>query len=252
MRIDIVTIFPSFFDSPLSETIIKRARQKGCVSFHCHDIRDQTHDKHRSVDDTPYGGGAGMVMRPGPITEAVEAVPRQGRCVRILLTPQGESFSQPIARDLAECDQLILTCGRYEGIDERARGFVADREISVGDYVLSGGEIAAIVVIDAVVRLLPGVLGNEESIAHESFETGLLEYPQYTRPEIFRGEGVPTVLTGGHHAEIERWRRGQALLRTRERRPDLFDKIELSDDDRMLLAEISAGSPPKGASEGSD
>ena len=241
MRFDIVTIFPGMFASPLGETILSRAVEKGLVSFHLHDIRDHTLDKHRTVDDTPYGGGAGMVMKPEPLAAAVEEIPRQGRSLRILMTPQGEPFSQAMARELAGFDQLILTCGRYEGIDERARGIVAEREISIGDYVLSGGEIGALVVIDAIVRLLPGVLGNQASISEESFESGHLEYPQYTRPEQFRGEKVPAVLLTGHHAEITRWRRQQALIRTLRRRPDLFEKMELSAEERAEIKRASEG-----------
>jgi tRNA (guanine37-N1)-methyltransferase len=235
MRFDIVTIFPGMFESVLGETIIKRAREKGLVDFRLHDIRDFAHDKHRCVDDPPYGGGAGMVMMPGPLTEAVEAVPREGRSLRVLLTPDGERLTQKVARELAGYDQLILISGRYEGIDERARSLVAEREISIGDFILSGGEIAAMAVIDSVVRLVPGVLGNEESAEEESFEAGLLEYPHYTRPEEFRDASVPEVLRSGNHALIRRWRRTEALLRTRERRPDLFEKLELSDEDREEL-----------------
>ena len=235
MRIDIVTIFPGMFDSVLGETIIKRASEKGLVEFHLHDIRDHAHDKHRCVDDTPYGGGAGMVMMAGPLVEAVESIPRIGRSLRVLLTPQGERFTQGVARDLGSYDQLILISGRYEGIDERARELICDREISIGDFVLSGGEIAAMAVIDAVVRLVPGVLGNEESTSEESFESGLLEYPHYTRPEEFRGTKVPEVLRSGNHARIRRWRRTEALRRTMGQRPDLFEKIELSEEDREEL-----------------
>lgn len=238
MRIDIVTIFPNMFDSPLGETIIKRAREGGFVDFHLHDIRDYSKGKHRSVDDSPYGGGAGMVMMPGPVTETVEAIPRSKESLSVLMTPQGEPFSQPTAREFAKLDQLVLICGRYEGMDERARKIIAEREVSIGDYVLSGGEIPAMAVIDAVVRLLPGVLGNEESIEHESFETGLLEHPQYTRPETFRGESVPPVLLSGNHAEINRWRRKEMLLRTVSRRPELLEGADLSDEDRELLSEI--------------
>lgn len=226
MKFDIITIFPKMFESPLGETIIKRAQEKGLVEFCLHDIRDNTKDKHRSVDDSPYGGGAGMVMMPGPLVDAVEAVPRLGKSLRILMTPQGEPLTQKIVRDLAGYHQLIVTCGRYEGIDERARNLIAEREISIGDYVVSGGEIPAMVLIDAVVRLIPGVLGNEESSKFESFESGLLEHPQYTRPEVFRGEKVPDVLLSGHHAEIEKWRYEQALERTKTRRPDLSSKIK--------------------------
>jgi len=239
MRIDIVTIFPNMFDSPLGETIIKRAREGGFVDFHLHDIRDFSKGKHRCVDDTPYGGGAGMVMMPGPITESVESIPRVENSLSLLMTPQGEPFSQPIAHEFAEMDQLLLICGRYEGIDERARRRIAEREISIGDYVLSGGEIPAMAVIDAVVRLLPGVLGNEESIEHESFETGLLEHPQYTRPESFQGELVPPVLLSGNHAKIEKWRRKEMLLRTVSRRPELLDGANLSDSDREILSKLS-------------
>lgn len=221
MKFDIITIFPKMFESPLGETIIKRAVEKGLVEFCLHDIRDYAKDKHRSVDDSPYGGGAGMVMKPEPLVEAVESVPRIGKSLRVLLTPQGEKFSQVLAREFSSFDQLMLICGRYEGIDERARNLIAEREISIGDYVVSGGEIPAMVLIDAVVRLIPGVLGNEESSKHESFESGLLEYPQYTRPEVFRGERVPDVLLSGHHAEIEKWRHEEALRRTQKRRPDM-------------------------------
>ena len=235
MRFDICTIFPGIFASPLSETIIKRAQEKGLVEFTLHDIRDFTKDRHRSVDDTPYGGGAGMVMTPGPLVDCVEAVPRQGKGLRILMTPQGEPFTQRIARELSTLDQIILVCGRYEGIDERARSLVADREISVGDYVLSGGEIPAMVVVDAVTRLIPGVLGNDASIEHESHESGLLEYPHYTRPEEFRGEKVPEILLSGHHAEIEKWRRREALRRTLERRPELLEKAELTAEERAWV-----------------
>ena len=235
MRFDIVTIFPGMFVSPLSETILKRAQEKGCVEFHLHDIRLHAKDKHHSVDDTPYGGGAGMVMMPGPLVDCVESVPRAGKSLRILMTPQGEPFTQKVARELAGFDQLVLVCGRYEGIDERARRLVAERELSIGDFVVSGGEIPAMAVIDAVARLVPGVLGNELSIEHESFESGLLEYPQYTRPESFRGESVPEVLLSGHHAEIEKWRRREALTRTKSRRPDLVEKADLNDEERLFL-----------------
>ena len=237
MRFDIVTIFPGMFDSPLAESIIKRAREKGLVEFHLHDIRDFATDKHKCVDDTPYGGGAGMVMMPGPLTRAVEQIPRKGKSLRILLAPEGEPFSQRLARELAGFDQLILVCGRYEGIDERARSLIADREISIGDYVVSGGEIPAMVIVDAVVRLLPGALGNQESAGQESFEQGLLEYPQYTRPEAFQGQRVPEILLSGNHAKIAKWRRKQMLMRTKERRPDLLKKTELSEEDRRLLKE---------------
>lgn len=238
MRIDIVTIFPGMFESPFGDSIIARACEKGLVEFHLHDIRDHTTDKHHSVDDSPYGGGAGMVMKPGPLVAAVEAVPRLARSVRILMTPQGERFTQTVARELAGMEQIILICGRYEGIDERARTLICDREISVGDYVTSGGEIPAMIVSDAVVRLVPGVLGNDESTSRESFESNLLEYPQYTRPEEFRGMKVPEVLLSGNHAKIEAWRREEAIRRTTQRRPDLLEKAELTEEERGQLKAI--------------
>jgi tRNA (guanine37-N1)-methyltransferase len=221
LRIDIVTIFPKMFESPFAESIIKRACEKGVVEFHLHDIRSFARDRHRAVDDTPYGGGAGMVMMPGPIVECVEAVPRVGKSLRVLLTPKGEVFSQAIASELARLDQLILICGRYEGIDERARAIIAEREISIGDYVLSGGEIPAMAVSDAIIRLLPEVLGNSDSARFESFEDGLLEYPQYTHPEVFRDMRVPEVLLSGNHAKIAEWRKKEAEALTKRRRPDL-------------------------------
>lgn len=235
MRIDIITIFPKMFDSPFGDSIIKRAGEKGVVRFCLHDIRDHARDKHRSVDDAPYGGGAGMVMMPGPLVDAVESVSQTERSVRVLLTPQGEPFSQKIADELSKFDQMILICGRYEGIDERAREMIAGREISIGDYVLSGGEIPAMVLVDAVVRLLPGALGNDESIRSESFESGLLEYPQYTRPEVFRDRRVPDVLLSGNHARIEAWRRCEAIMRTYGRRPELLDKAEMTDEELRFL-----------------
>lgn len=234
MRIDIVTIFPGMFESPFGDSIIARACEKGLVKFHLHDIRDHTTDKHHSVDDSPYGGGAGMVMKPEPLVAAVEAVPKLARSLRILLTPQGERFTQVLARELAGMEQLVLICGRYEGIDERARGIICDREISVGDYVTSGGEIPAMILSDAVIRLVPGVLGNDESASRESFESNLLEYPQYTRPEEFRGMKVPEVLLSGNHAKIEAWRREEAISRTARRRPDLLDKADLTEKERCI------------------
>jgi len=228
MRFDIVTIFPRIFDSPLSESILKRAVEAKLIEVYRHDIRDHTTDVHRSVDDTPYGGGAGMVMRPEPLVACVESLPTVGKRCRVLMTPQGEPLTQAIVKEFASLNQLVLICGRYEGVDERARKLIADREISIGDYVLAGGEIPAMVVIDAVTRLIPGVLGNETSIQSESFEEGLLEYPQYTRPEVFRGLKVPDVLLSGHHAEIAKWRLNQAISRTQERRPDLLRTQKLT------------------------
>lgn len=228
MRFDIVTIFPKMFESPLAESILKRAQEAKLIEIYRHDIRDFTIDVHRSVDDTPYGGGAGMVMRPEPLVKCVESVPTIGKKCRILMTPQGEPLTQTIVKELATFDQLVLVCGRYEGVDERARKLVADREISIGDYVLAGGEIPSMVIIDAVARLIPGVLGNETSLESESFEEGLLEYPQYTRPEVFRGEKVPDILLSGHHAEIAKWRREKSIIRTKERRPDLINTGKLT------------------------
>ncbi len=223
-RIDILSIFPEVFGAPLNTGVLRRAREAGVVTVHAHDLRDWTTDKHHSVDDAPYGGGAGMVMRPEPWFAAVESlradVAPPGRAV--LLTPQGRPFTQAIARELAAEPRLILMAARYEGIDERVREHLADDEISIGDYVLSGGEIPAMVLAEAVVRLLPGALGSPESLAEESHQDGLLEYPHYTRPPDFRGWTVPDVLRSGDHARIEAWRRQQRLDRTARRRPDLL------------------------------
>ena len=221
MRIDVLTLFPGMFAGPLDESMLKRARQQGAVDICLTDIRDHTTDRHRSADDTPYGGGPGMVMKPEPLFAAVEAV-RTPEAQVILLSPQGRLFKQAAARALARRPHLILICGHYEGVDERVREHLVDDELSIGDYVLTGGELAAMVVIDAVVRLLPGVLGAEESVLEESHSEGLLEYPHYTRPAEFRGWQVPPILLSGNHAQIARWRRRQALQRTLERRPDLL------------------------------
>jgi tRNA (guanine37-N1)-methyltransferase len=228
MKIDVITIFPRMFAPVVNESILKRAQQKGKVRITIHDLRDYAFNKHRKVDDRPFGGGSGMVMRPEPIFEAVEDIRR--RCVSqkprvVLLCPQGEKLTQKVCRRLAACKQLILICGHYEGIDERIRRYLADEEISIGDFVLTGGELAAMVVIDSVVRLLPGVLGDKNSLNFESFEGNLLEYPHYTRPADFRGKKAPKVLLCGDHAKIEAWRKKQALKRTRERRPDLLKAI---------------------------
>jgi tRNA (guanine37-N1)-methyltransferase len=238
MRFDIVTLFPRMAESPLSDSILKRARESGTIEVHVHDIRDHALDKHRVVDDTPYGGGAGMVMKPEPLVTAVESISLGRRTLRIFLTPQGECLNQDIVRELATYDQLVLICGRYEGVDERAREVIADRELSIGDYVVSGGELAAMVVVDAVTRLLPGALGNADSVEDESFEEHLLEYPHYTRPEVFRGETVPEVLRSGNHADIARWRHQRSLERTYRRRPDLLRSAPLSDEDRAFLARL--------------
>lgn len=225
MYVDILTIFPAMFDGVLGATILKRAQVKGLLTVVCHDIRQFATDKHRSVDDIPYGGGAGMVMKPEPVVAAIESIiPRAPGFRRILLTPQGRPLTQAVVRELAGLCHLLLLCGRYEGVDERIREGWIDDEISVGDYVVSGGEIPAMLLVDAVVRLLPGVLGNADSLHEESFAKGLLEYPQYTRPETFRGHSVPDVLRTGNHQEIARWREAQARKRTLDRRPDLLDK----------------------------
>ncbi|HUE37023.1 MAG TPA: tRNA (guanosine(37)-N1)-methyltransferase TrmD [Candidatus Acidoferrum sp.] len=216
-----LTLFPAMFAGPLDESIIKRARKKGLLDLKVHDLRDWTHDRHRTVDDRPFGGGPGMLMKPEPIFEAVESLRREKTKV-ILLSPGGRKFSQQIARELAEQTDMLLVTGHYEGFDERVRQALADDELSIGDYVLTNGALPAMVVIDAVTRLLPGVLGDDESSRDESFSHGLLEYPQYTRPAEFRGMKAPDVLVSGNHAEIEKWRREQAKQRTKERRPDLL------------------------------
>jgi tRNA (guanine37-N1)-methyltransferase len=241
MEFHLVTLFPEFFASALEATMLKKAQERGAVRFFIHNIRDFATDKHRVTDDTPYGGGQGMVMKPEPLVAAIEATGgADDRPRRILLCPQGKLFTQPHARRLAEERGLALVCGRYEGVDERVRSFV-DEELSVGDYVLSGGEVAALVVIDAVTRLVPGALGCATSAEEESFQGALLEYPQYTRPPVFRGMRVPDVLLSGNHVEIARWRRQQAIRQTFERRPDLLDHAELSDEDRALLAQLKKG-----------
>jgi tRNA (guanine37-N1)-methyltransferase len=245
MRIDILTLFPPMLEAPFSLGIFKRAVDNGLVDLKLVDIRDYTHDKHHTADDYPYGGGAGMVLKPGPIFEAVEAVRAavkdEGIEPRvILLTPQGQLFSQEIAAELARERHLVFICGHYEGVDERVREHLATDEISIGDYVLTGGEIPAMVVIDAVVRLLPGVLGSEESPREDSHAGGLLEYPQYTRPADFRGWPVPEVLVSGDHARIARWRREQIIRRTLERRPDLLDRADLGQEDKKLVERLTS------------
>jgi tRNA (guanine37-N1)-methyltransferase len=235
MRIDVVTIFPELFDLPLRTSIIGRAAEQGIVSFGLHDLREHGLGKHRSVDDYPYGGGAGMVMRPEPLYAGIEPLRDAGALV-ILMDPAGERLTDALARELATLPHLALVSGRYEGIDERVRGLV-DREVSIGDYVLTGGELPALVLIDAVVRLLPGAI---QAASHESdsFATGILEHPQYTRPEAFGGLRVPDVLLSGHHGEVDRWRRREALRRTLERRPDLLESARLTDADRSFLDEL--------------
>ena len=222
MKIDVLTLFPAMFAGPLDESIIMRARKKGLLDLNIHDLRKWTHDRHRTVDDKPFGGGPGMLMKVEPLFEAVESLRREETKV-ILLSPSGRKFSQEIARELARGKDLLLVTGHYEGFDERVRETLANDELSIGDYVLTNGALPAMVVIDAVVRLLPGVLGKDESSHDESFSHGLLEYPQYTRPAEFRGMKVPDVLVSGHHAEIEKWRREQAKQKTKQRRPDLLE-----------------------------
>jgi len=221
MKIDVLTLFPAMFAGPLDESIIKRARQKGFLDLKIHDLRDWTHDRHRTVDDRPFGGGPGMLLKVEPLFEAVESLQREKTRV-ILFSPAGRKFDQGIARELAQQEDLLLITGHYEGFDERVREALADDELSIGDYVLTNGALPAMVVVDAVTRLLPGVLGDDESSHDESFSHGLLEYPQYTRPAEFRGMKVPDVLLSGNHAEIEKWRREQAELRTKKNRPDLL------------------------------
>ncbi len=239
MRIDILTLFPNMFSGPFAESIVKRAMDRKLISIIIHNLRDWGSGKHRVVDDYPFGGGTGMVMKPEPLFEATEAIKAEsGRSSApvILLTPQGRVFNQRIAAELAALGQLVLICGHYEGIDERVREHVATDEISIGDYVLTGGELAAMVVIDAVVRQLPGVLGSEESAKDDSHTSGLLEYPQYTRPQTYRGWGVPQVLLSGNHAQIANWRREQSILRTLSRRPELLEKADLSPEERELIS----------------
>ncbi len=242
MQIDILTLFPQMFPGPFSESIPKRAIERGLVQVKLHNIRDFTHNRHHTVDDYAYGGGAGMVLKPEPIFEAVEQIKKDicpkeedGGLPIILLTPQGRLFNQQIAQELAGHSHLVLICGRYEGVDERVREYLATDEISIGDYVLNGGELAAMVVVEAVLRLLPEVLGSEASVRDDSHSTGLLEYPQYTRPEVYRDQAVPEILLSGNHVQIATWRRRQALLRTLERRPELLDKAKLSSEERQLI-----------------
>jgi tRNA (guanine37-N1)-methyltransferase len=267
MKFEIVTIFPEFFRGPLDHGIVRRAREAGLVEVELIDLRDFTHDRHRTVDDRPFGGGEGMVLKPEPLFECLEArgvAPREARLAGtaqesvVLLSAQGKRFVQGVAEQLAALERVVLICGRYEGVDERVNDFLADCELSIGDYVLSGGELAAAVVVDTVTRLLPGALGNEASARQESFSAatesgrvagsepsstcasgGLLDYPHYTRPARFRGMAVPEVLVSGDHEQIRRWRRRVALEKTLRNRPDLLQQAELSPEDRQLLAQIS-------------
>ena len=264
MRVDLVTIFPDFFRGPLDYGILRRARESELVDVRVHDLREFTRDRHRTVDDRPFGGGEGMVLKPEPIFECIEKLKVAARNERlagrakesvILLSAQGRRLDQALAQELAALDRLVLICGRYEGVDERVSEHLADREVSIGDYVLSGGELGAAVIVDTVVRLVPGAVGNEASTRQESFTAsvapatgdapsstcdsgGLLDYPHYTRPAEFRGMTVPEVLVNGNHDQIRRWRRRTALEKTLRNRPDLIDAATLSDEDRMLLAEM--------------
>ena len=238
MEIDVVTIFPEMLASALGASLLGKAVARGDVTVRFCDPRGFTDDKHRSVDDAPYGGGAGMVMRPEPLVSALETIERtHGAARKIALSPAGARLDQATVNRLAAERHLVLLCGRYEGFDERVRAFL-DEELSIGDYVLSGGEPAALVLIDAIARRLPGVVGNAASVVDESHEAGTLEYPHYTRPTVFRGQAVPEVLLSGDHERVRKWRRTQSLLRTRERRPDLFARLTLTDEDRALLAAV--------------
>jgi tRNA (guanine37-N1)-methyltransferase len=271
MRFDIITIFPDFFSGIFSNGVVKRALANGLIEVRLHDLRGFTHDRHRTVDDRPFGGGEGMVLKPEPLVAAVESIGVAAKADReparetvILLSAQGARFTQSVARELAGLERVVLLCGRYEGVDERVNELVCDRELSIGDYVLSGGELGAAVIVDAAMRLIPGVLGNEDSSAYESFghadtvivsdagessvsglpprsthgSGGLLDYPHYTRPAEFRGMAVPEVLAGGDHAAIRKWRRERALEKTLRNRPDLLEKADLSREDRLLIQKL--------------
>ncbi len=236
MIFDILTIFPGMFSSPLEESIVGKARSRGLIQVRVHNIRDFATDKHQMTDDRPFGGGEGMVMKPEPIVGALRAIAGEGPPARVvLLTPQGRLFDQQTARDLSALPRLVLICGRYEGVDERVAEHFTDDQLSIGDYILTGGELAAMVVVDAVTRLIPGTLGNEGSALCDSFSEAVLEHPHYTRPQEYEGMSVPRILLSGNHESIRRWRRGQALLRTKMRRPDLFARLNLSPSDLDLL-----------------
>ena len=250
MQFEVFTLLPEVFPSYLETSIIKRARERGLIRVDVYNIRDYTHDKHHMTDDTPYGGGGGMVMKPEPVFEAVEMAlgldspTPESNIPIILLTPQGRVFNQAIAKELSAHPRIALLCGRYEGIDERIREHLVTDEISIGDYVLTGGELPALLVVDAVARLLPGVLGDPTGAEDDSHASGLLEYPHYTRPPEFRGWEVPEVLLSGDHAKIEKWRREQSLLRTLTKRPDLLEKAELSEKDRKFIESQKSKADP--------
>ena len=262
MRVDILTLFPGMFAGPFSESIMKRAVERGLASVHLHDIRTYTTDKHHVVDDYPYGGGAGMVMKPEPVWRALQDVlavgpqPADHPTQVLLMTPQGEPFTQAIARQLATGPRLVILCGHYEGVDERIRQHMVTREISIGDYVLTGGELPAMVVAETVIRLQPGVMGSADSAEEESFSAGLLEYPHYTRPPEFMGWEVPPILLSGHHAEVAKWRRRQSLLRTALRRPELMATVEMTKAERRWLdeqlAELALAAAEAGFDDGAD
>jgi tRNA (guanine37-N1)-methyltransferase len=249
LRVDVVTMFPRMFDGPLSEGIVHRAREKGLADIAVHDLRTFTDDRRRTLDDTPFGGGPGMVMKPEPFFRAVEAVAPEGpgpRRAVVLLSPRGRPFDQATAARFAGLERLVLLCGRYEGVDERVRESVATEELSLGDFVLTGGEVAALAVIESTVRLLPGALGDEGSAEADSFSDGLLDFPHYTRPAEARGMAVPPVLLSGDHDRIRRWRRKEALRATRERRPDLLGRAPLTREDHALLREIETEDEGRG------
>jgi len=254
MKIDIVTIFSDFFHGPMDYGIIRRAREAGLVTIEVHDLRAFAHDKHRTVDDRPFGGGEGMVLKPEPIFECIESLnvlPLEQRCEAkqnvVLLSAQGKRFDQQVAWELAKLERMVLICGRYEGVDERVGEYLADCELSIGDYVLSGGELPALVILDAVARLVPGVVGDEQSVAEDSFSRGLLDFPQFTRPAEIADLRVPDVLLSGNHAEIRRWRKREALTRTLERRPDLLAEASLDEEEEEILRELKRLRPERGA-----
>ena len=239
MQFDVFTLLPEVFPAYLESSIMQRARERGLIDVHVHNIRDYTHDKHHTTDDTPYGGGGGMVMKPEPVFEAVESVlGPETDCPIIMLTPQGRVFNQSIAQELVQHPRLALLCGRYEGIDERIRTNLITDEISIGDYVLTGGELPALILVDALARLIPDVLGDPDGASDDSHATGLLEYPHYTRPPEFRGLTAPDILLSGDHGKIAKWRREQALLRTYNKRPDMLEKAELTKEDRKFLDKL--------------
>ncbi len=239
MRFDVLTLFPELFSSFLKETILGRAVKASLVDIRLVNIRSFARGRHLVTDDSPFGGGEGMVMKPGPVSRALDSIDRtKDRSLVLLLTPQGRTFDQPLAWDLSRMEQIILICGRYEGVDERIRTTCVDMELSIGDFVLSGGEMAAMVVIEAVSRLVPGVLGGEKSSQEDSFEDGLLEYPQYTRPRVFKNQEVPEILLSGDHEKIRVWRRTESLKRTLERRPDLLKKAKLTEEDKRILERL--------------